>query len=121
ADPPQVRGHVGNDVRVRSGGTVPYRSWCHAGPLGADPETFGCQLACRPAVPGAGQGRDWQGPGCMRLDRSNPQSVLDAYRRHLSRGRAGLAELTGAHLEWKSSGARVWGTAGREVLDCGGG
>jgi len=31
-----------------------------------------------------------------------------------------MAELTGAHLEWRSSGARVWDTAGREFLDCGG-
>ena len=56
----------------------------------------------------------------MRLDRTDRKSVLEAYRRHLSRGRAGMAELTGAHLEWRSSGARVWDTAGREFLDCGG-
>lgn len=56
----------------------------------------------------------------MRLDQTNRESVLEAYRRHLSRGRAGMAELTGTQLEWKSSGARVWDTAGREFLDCGG-
>jgi len=56
----------------------------------------------------------------MRIDRTHRESVLDAYRRHLSRGRAGMAELTGTHLEWKSSGARVWDVTGREFLDCGG-
>jgi putrescine aminotransferase len=56
----------------------------------------------------------------MRIDRTNRESVLDAYRRHLSRGRASMAELTGTHLEWKSSGARVWDITGREFLDCGG-
>ncbi|MGW8375585.1 aminotransferase class III-fold pyridoxal phosphate-dependent enzyme [Streptomyces sp. ODS28] len=47
-------------------------------------------------------------------------AVLDAYRRHLSRGRARLAAMTGAATEILSEGTRVWGADGKEYLDCSG-
>lgn len=46
--------------------------------------------------------------------------VLDIYRRHLSKGRARLASLTGAAMEVASEGSRVWDSEGNEYLDCGG-
>ncbi|MFJ3620575.1 aspartate aminotransferase family protein [Streptomyces iakyrus] len=46
--------------------------------------------------------------------------VLDIYRRHLSRGRARLASLTGGSMEVASEAAYVWDTDGKEYLDCGG-
>ncbi|MEW2138872.1 aminotransferase class III-fold pyridoxal phosphate-dependent enzyme [Streptomyces sp. NPDC005409] len=46
--------------------------------------------------------------------------VLDVYRRHLSKGRARLASLTGAAMEVASEGSLVWGADGKEYLDCGG-
>ncbi|MFE7779014.1 aspartate aminotransferase family protein [Streptomyces sp. NPDC057445] len=46
--------------------------------------------------------------------------VLDVYRRHLSRGRARLASMTGAAMEVASRGAYVWDADGKEYLDCGG-
>ncbi|MFF0063200.1 aspartate aminotransferase family protein [Streptomyces sp. NPDC005279] len=46
--------------------------------------------------------------------------VLDVYRRHLSRGRARLASMTGAAMEVTSRGAYVWDADGKEYLDCGG-
>ncbi|MGI5506423.1 aspartate aminotransferase family protein [Lentzea sp. CA-135723] len=45
--------------------------------------------------------------------------VAALYRRHLSSGRAGLAQFTGGHLETDSLGARVH-ASGHEYLDCGG-
>lgn len=47
-------------------------------------------------------------------------AVLDGYRRHLSRGRAKLAEMTGGELEISSHGAQIVGADGRRYLDCGG-
>ncbi|MEV7802043.1 aminotransferase class III-fold pyridoxal phosphate-dependent enzyme [Microbispora sp. NPDC088329] len=47
-------------------------------------------------------------------------AVLDLYRRHLSRGRARLAEMTGGQVELSSHGAHVFGADGRRFLDCGG-
>lgn len=46
--------------------------------------------------------------------------VLTAYRRHLGRGRARLASLTGGVMEIASSGARVFDANGRAYVDCGG-
>ena len=48
------------------------------------------------------------------------RSVVDDYRRHVSRGRARLAELTGGQVEVSSSGSTVTDAAGRDYLDCGG-
>lgn len=48
------------------------------------------------------------------------RAVLDGYRRHVSRGRARVAELTGGLVEVSSSGSTVVDSAGREYLDCGG-
>jgi putrescine aminotransferase len=50
----------------------------------------------------------------------SPLPVAQGYRRHVSRGRARLAELTGGHVEVSSHGARVVDAEGREYLDCGG-
>lgn len=50
----------------------------------------------------------------------DPRGVLDDYRRHVSRGRARLAELTGGKVEVSSSGSTVTDAGGREYLDCGG-
>ncbi|WP_143661974.1 aminotransferase class III-fold pyridoxal phosphate-dependent enzyme, partial [Streptomyces glaucescens] len=46
--------------------------------------------------------------------------VLAVYRRHLSKGRARLASLTGAAMEVASEGSRVWDADAKEYLDCGG-
>ncbi len=46
--------------------------------------------------------------------------VATTYRRHVSRGRARLAGLTGGLVEVASDGARVWDATGNEYLDCGG-
>ncbi|MGW6454911.1 aspartate aminotransferase family protein [Streptomyces sp. NPDC055078] len=46
--------------------------------------------------------------------------VMDTYRRHVGRGRARLAALTGAVMEVASEGTKVWDSAGKEYLDCGG-
>lgn len=46
--------------------------------------------------------------------------IQDLYRRHLSKGRASLAELTGGDLELSSCAGHVFGTDGRRFLDCGG-
>ena len=46
--------------------------------------------------------------------------VADGYRRHVSRGRARVAELTGGLVEVSSSGSTVVDSEGREYLDCGG-
>ncbi|WP_439659401.1 aspartate aminotransferase family protein [Lentzea sp. HUAS TT2] len=47
------------------------------------------------------------------------KQVAEIYRKHLSTGRAWLAELTGGHIETTSSGARVQ-AEDVEYLDCGG-
>lgn len=46
--------------------------------------------------------------------------VLDLYRRHLSRGRARVSELSGGHLEARSLASRVYTSNGDSYLDCGG-
>jgi putrescine aminotransferase len=48
------------------------------------------------------------------------QAVLATMRRHVSRGRASLAELTGGYVEVSSRGATVIDADGRRFLDCGG-
>jgi putrescine aminotransferase len=51
---------------------------------------------------------------------TDPREVADGYRRHVSRGRARLAELTGGLVEVASQGSTVVDATGREFLDCGG-
>lgn len=46
--------------------------------------------------------------------------TLDRYRRHLSRGRAALAEMTGAVMELSSDGSQVSDADGTRYLNCGG-
>lgn len=46
--------------------------------------------------------------------------VLTSYRKHLGRGRARLASLTGGVMEIASYGARVFDADGKEYVDCGG-
>lgn len=46
--------------------------------------------------------------------------VLDTVRRHVSEGRAALAELFGGHLELESEGALLRTTEGKEFLNCAG-
>jgi putrescine aminotransferase len=48
------------------------------------------------------------------------REVADRYRRHLSRGRARVAELTGGLVEVASAGSTVTDAQGRDYLDCGG-
>jgi putrescine aminotransferase len=55
----------------------------------------------------------------MRNELTAP-GVVDNYRRHVSRGRARLAEMTGGHVEISSHGTRVTDAHGDEYLDCGG-
>ncbi|MEU0052736.1 aminotransferase class III-fold pyridoxal phosphate-dependent enzyme [Streptomyces sp. NPDC006309] len=47
-------------------------------------------------------------------------AIPDLYRRHLSKGRASLSDLTGGALELSSHAAHVFGADGRRFLDCGG-
>jgi putrescine aminotransferase len=49
-----------------------------------------------------------------------PTSVADTYRRHVSRGRARLGELTGGITEVSSAGCHVFDADGTGYLDCGG-
>jgi putrescine aminotransferase len=56
----------------------------------------------------------------MSIPAGTPGEVIALYKRHVSRGRAKLAELTGGALEVRSAGARVYDHTGREYLDCGG-
>ena len=51
---------------------------------------------------------------------TDARSVVDGYRRHVSRGRARLAELTGGLVEVSSAGSTVTDSDGRGYLDCGG-
>ncbi|MCX4690682.1 aminotransferase class III-fold pyridoxal phosphate-dependent enzyme [Kitasatospora purpeofusca] len=53
-------------------------------------------------------------------DPSYAKEIADGYRKHLSRGRAALAEATGNLVEVASDGAYVWDSNGRPYLDCGG-
>jgi putrescine aminotransferase len=46
--------------------------------------------------------------------------ILSLYRRHLSKGRATLAELLGNHMEVASDGAWVHTSDGEKFLNCGG-
>jgi len=46
--------------------------------------------------------------------------IVEIYRRHLSVGRASLAEMMAAPLEVQSSGAYIRTPDAREILDCGG-
>jgi putrescine aminotransferase len=48
------------------------------------------------------------------------RDVVDGYRRHVSRGRARLAELTGGLVVVSSAGSTVTDAGGRDYLDCGG-
>lgn len=50
----------------------------------------------------------------------DPARVVETYRRHVGRGRARLAAMTGAVTEVASFGAHVWDSTGRQYLDCGG-
>ncbi len=52
--------------------------------------------------------------------RTEAADVVDGYRRHVSRGRARLAELTGGLVEVSSTASTVTDAAGRDYLDCGG-
>src|ERR1700756_2616160 len=46
--------------------------------------------------------------------------ILGLYRKHLSKGRATVAELFGSHMEVESSGARLRTSDGKEYLNCSG-
>ncbi|HEX5116763.1 MAG TPA: aminotransferase class III-fold pyridoxal phosphate-dependent enzyme [Pseudonocardiaceae bacterium] len=46
--------------------------------------------------------------------------ILGLYRKHLSKGRATVAEMFGSHMEVASSGAWLRTRDGREYLNCGG-
>ncbi|MFD7898565.1 aspartate aminotransferase family protein [Streptomyces sp. NPDC059743] len=59
-------------------------------------------------------------PGTIAGGTATVAEVLDVYRRHLSRGRARLASLTGGAMEVASDGAYVWDSDGKKYLDCGG-
>jgi putrescine aminotransferase len=48
------------------------------------------------------------------------RDVVGVYNRHLSRGRASLAEMTGGVQEVSSAGAIVYDADGTDYLDCGG-
>lgn len=48
------------------------------------------------------------------------EHVLGLYRKHLSKGRATVAEMFGSRMEVRSSGAWLQTTDGREYLNCGG-
>jgi putrescine aminotransferase len=50
----------------------------------------------------------------------DPREVADRYRRHVGRGRARVAELTGGLVEVSSEGSTVTDAQGRSYLDCGG-
>ncbi|SOE07560.1 aspartate aminotransferase family protein [Streptomyces sp. Ag109_G2-15] len=50
----------------------------------------------------------------------DPAAVAEGYRRHISRGRARLAEVTGGLVEVASKGVHVWDAHGRRYIDCGG-
>ena len=56
----------------------------------------------------------------MSGPRRDGEQVLAAYRRHISLGRARLAEMSGGVLEVSSNGSRVIDGQGDEYLDCGG-
>jgi putrescine aminotransferase len=46
--------------------------------------------------------------------------IISLYERHLSRGRARLAEMAGGVLEISSQGTRIYAADGTEYLNCGG-
>lgn len=54
------------------------------------------------------------------LEPVDPAAVAQGYRRHISRGRARLAEVTGGLVEVASKGVHVWDASGRRYVDCGG-
>jgi putrescine aminotransferase len=54
------------------------------------------------------------------MSTSTSAEVIGLYKRHLSRGRARLAELSGGAVEVFSEGTRVHTADGGEYLDCGG-
>jgi len=56
----------------------------------------------------------------MTVGTASARETLRLYKRHLSRGRARLAEMTGAVMEVSSSGALVCDESGGTYLDCGG-
>src|SRR5438270_7959891 len=61
-----------------------------------------------PAMPSLGGGPD------------TTDQILSLYRTHLSKGRATVAELFGAHMEVASEGAWLWTSDGERFLNCGG-
>jgi putrescine aminotransferase len=46
--------------------------------------------------------------------------IISLYKRHLSRGRARLAEMAGGAMEISSQGTRIYTADGTEYLNCGG-
>lgn len=56
----------------------------------------------------------------MSATTAESQALFDRLRRHVSRGRASLAEMTGGHVEVESQGSRIFDGEGREFLDCAG-
>lgn len=54
------------------------------------------------------------------MTRADSPDILAVYKRHLSRGRARLAEMTGGVQEVSSSGALVYDADGADYLDCAG-
>lgn len=46
--------------------------------------------------------------------------ILALYRRHLSKGRATMAQLLGSHMEIESRGPWLWTSDGGRYLNCGG-
>lgn len=51
---------------------------------------------------------------------TSEEEILGLYRKHLSKGRATLAELFGSHMEVASSGAWLTTSDGERFLNCGG-
>ncbi|HST55179.1 MAG TPA: aminotransferase class III-fold pyridoxal phosphate-dependent enzyme [Solirubrobacteraceae bacterium] len=47
-------------------------------------------------------------------------AIVDVYRRHISRGRASLSDLSAAPLELRSAGSTIFAADGTEYLDFGG-
>lgn len=54
------------------------------------------------------------------VPKDDARRILASLRRHVSKGRASLAELVGGHVEVESLGTKVVDSEGREFLDCGG-
>ncbi|MEU5849097.1 aspartate aminotransferase family protein [Saccharopolyspora shandongensis] len=54
------------------------------------------------------------------MSSTSSAEIIGVYKRHLSRGRARLAEMTGGAMEVLSHRAMVYDADGTEYLDCGG-